>query len=96
MFILAELLARASGGIIRRGFGFIGGDPVKITVVMNRQRLKQHLAAKYSRVLFKTGAFTKTAMQRSMPYRKKPSAPGQPPSAHKPSGRDCGRASGLK
>lgn len=35
-------------------------------------------------VLKKQGALVRKIAQRSMPYRKKPAAPGSPPSAHKP------------
>jgi hypothetical protein len=39
------------------------------------------------RVLYATSRTTQLAMQRSMRYRKKPSKPGEPPSAHKDSKR---------
>src|SRR4051812_33390670 len=86
MSLVAELIARASGGIVRKGFSFNGGDPVKITVIIYRNRIRRALEAKYSRIMYKLGAYTKTTMQRSMRYRKGVSAPGQPPSAHKHSG----------
>ncbi len=49
-----------------------------------QQLLKRH-AARKKKLLFKTGAYTKTSMQRSMRYAKKPSKPGEPPHAHKDS-----------
>jgi hypothetical protein len=55
-------------------------------VVMYPDRVEKRVAKKTSRVLFKLGAFLRTAMQRSMRYSNKPSAPRRPPHAHKKTG----------
>lgn len=47
------------------------------------EKLIKREAARDRKVLFKEGAYVKTAMQREMRYSKKPSKPGEPPHAHK-------------
>jgi hypothetical protein len=58
----------------------------KIRVEWDTATLTKRLEAKRKRVLFRQGAYVKTAMQRSMRYSNKPSQPGRPPHAHKRSG----------
>jgi len=57
-----------------------------VKVQMDAEKLLRRHAAKEKKVLFKQGAYLKTAMGRSMRYatkKKKASQPGQPPLAHK-------------
>jgi hypothetical protein len=56
---------------------------IKTRVVVYAATVEKRIASKTKRVLFKTGAYTRKSMQRSMRYRKGPSQPGQPPSAHR-------------
>ncbi len=63
-------------------------DPVKILTkfVMTPQNVIHRIGVKNKKVLFKTGAYVRTTMQRSMRYagkKKQVSEPGQPPLAHK-------------
>lgn len=55
----------------------------RANVKVDRAKLQRRLEAKQVRILFRTGGQTRTIMQRSMPYRKGKSKPGQPPHAHK-------------
>ena len=59
---------------------------VSIKIKMSPEELLRRLEAKEKRVLYKQGAYTRTAMQRSMRYTSKDdkhSEPGRPPLAHK-------------
>jgi len=49
-------------------------------------RVLKRIADKKKRVLFAQGKYLRTTMQRSMRWSKKPSAPGQPPHAHRNTG----------
>lgn len=46
-------------------------------------KLRRAVRSKQRRVLFKTGSYTLKSLRRSMRYRKTPSKPYSPPSAHK-------------
>jgi hypothetical protein len=59
---------------------------IDVKIVMTPEELIRRHEARNKRVLYKQGAYTRTAMQRSMRYTSKDdkhSAPGQPPLAHK-------------
>lgn len=58
---------------------------VQIVSQYTPEKLLKREAARDRKVLFKQGAYVKTAMQREMRYRKGKSKPGEPPSAHKDS-----------
>ncbi len=59
-----------------------GGNPIfaiRNQTFLDRPTVIEALEFKYRRVMAKLGGFTRTTMQRSMRYSKKPSKPGQPP-----------------
>lgn len=59
---------------------------VKVKLVMKPEELLRRMERKERRILYKQGAYTRTAMQRSMRYTSKDdksSEPGKPPLAHK-------------
>lgn len=64
-----------------------------IKIVMEDEKLLKRMRDKRRRVLFKAGAYTLTSMRRSMRYRKGPSNPSFPPSAHKQNGALLRKAS---
>lgn len=53
-----------------------------VKVVDNLQRVVKHEEDVRRKTLFKTAAFGRTTMKRSIRKRKGPSAPGQPPHSH--------------
>lgn len=61
--------------------------------VIDEHKVMDRLLKKRDRVLFKTGAYSLKAYQRAQRYRKGPSQPGQPPSAHKNTGALLRKAS---
>lgn len=60
-------------------------SPLKMAVKIDvyAGKVTRRIAAKRVRILFKIGGYTLRAYRRGMRYRKGPSRPGSPPSAHK-------------
>ena len=57
-----------------------------IKVVIDEHHVMDRVYKKRDKVLFKAGAYSLKAYQRAQRYRKGPSKPGSPPSAHKNTG----------
>ena len=62
-----------------------GKSRSSFTVNWTPQELLHRHAVRKRKILFMTGKYTKTSIQRSMRYSKKRSEPGKPPNAHKDS-----------
>lgn len=69
-----------------KNFGGRGGSGVRVKLEIYASKVDRRIKNKQRKVLFALGKYLKTTMQRSMRYRKGPSKPGQPPSAHKKTG----------